>query len=188
MNSTRNHIKQAAVRASLLVACASALISAPASAQWYVGAGAGSAQAKLGASGAVSGNDSYKSSGKLFGGYQFSPNWGMEGQYVYLGKFDTNTGSYKPESWGLAGTGTVPLSNKFYLMGKLGAAFNRTSGGNLGGSNKTDLLAGVGVGYNINANWGVRAEYENFGKMTKNTTNGSDIKGQNWTINVKYAF
>jgi len=188
MISIPNRAKQAAIRACLLVACASAFVSAPASAQWYVGAGAGSAQAKLGASGAVSGNDSYKSSAKVFAGYQFSPNWGMEGQYVYLGKFDTNTGSYKPESWGLAGTGTVPLSNKFYLMGKLGAAFNRTSGGNLGGSNKTDLLAGVGVGYNINANWGVRAEYENFGKMTKNTTNGGDIKGQNWTINVKYAF
>jgi len=164
--------------------------SAPASTQskWYVGAGVGSAQAKLGASGARSGNDSYETSGKIFGGYQFSPNWGVEGQYVYLGKFETNAGSYKPESWGLAATVTAPLSNKFYLRGKLGAAFNRTSGGNLGGSNKTDLLAGVGVGYNINANWGILAEYENFGKMTKNLTNGGDIKGQNWAVSVKYSF
>ncbi len=189
MNSTRNHIKQAAIRASLLVAFASALVSAPASAQWYVGAGAGSAQAKVGASGARQGNDTYEPSGKFFGGYQFSPSWGVEGQYVYLGKFNVgNAGSYEPESWGLAATGTVPLSNKFYLMGKLGAAFNRLSGANLGGDDKTDLLAGVGVGYNINKNWGIRAEYETFGTITKNLVNGGDIKGQNWAVNVKYAF
>jgi OOP family OmpA-OmpF porin len=164
--------------------------SAPASAQsqWYVGAGVGSAQAKLGGSGTVTGNDSHQTSAKFFGGYQLTPIWGIEGQYVYLGKYNTNVGSYKPESWGLAATGTVPLSNNFYVMGKLGAAFNRLSGSNLGGGNKTDLLAGVGVGYNFNTKWGMRAEYENFGKMTKNTTNGGDIKGQNWAVSVKYSF
>ena len=191
MISTRNHIKQAAIRTSLLVAFASAFVSGPASAQWYVGAGAGAAQAKLSSNGAVQGNDSHEASGKIFGGYQFTPNWGIEGQYVYLGKYDFSTaggsGSYKPESWGLAATGTIPLSNNFYLMGKLGAAFNRLSDSNLGGDNKTDVLAGVGVGYNFNANWGIRAEYENFGKIIKNN-NGGDIKGENWAVSVKYSF
>jgi len=191
MNSTRKYIKQAAMRASLLVAFAGAFVAGPASAQWYVGAGVGAGQAKLSNNGTVQGNDSHETSGKIFGGYQFTPNWGIEGQYVYLGKYDvTNgggSGSYKPESWGLAATGTIPLSNNFYLMGKLGAAFNRLSDSNFSGSNKTDLLAGVGAGYNFNANWGIRAEYENFGKITKNN-NGGDIKGDNWTVSVKYSF
>ncbi len=187
MNSTRTHIKQTAIRASLLVAFACAFVSGPASAQWYAGAGVGSAQAKLGGRGAIQGNDSYETGIKVFGGYQFTPIWGVEGQYVYLGEHNTNVGSYKPESWSLAGTGTVPLSDKFYLMGKLGASFNRLSGSNLGGDDKTDLLVGVGVGYKINTKWGIRAEYEDFGKISKNT-NGGDIKGQNWSVSVKYAF
>ncbi len=187
MSSTRNHIKQAAIRASLLVAFASAFVSAPASAQWYAGAGIGSAQAKLSGRGAIQGNDSYETGLKLFGGYQFTPIWGVEGQYVYLGEYNINTGSYEPESWGMAATGTVPLSNKLYLMGKLGAAFNRLSGANLGGDSKTDLLVGVGMGYKFNTKWGIRAEYEDFGKLSKNT-NGGDIKGQIWSVNVKYAF
>jgi OOP family OmpA-OmpF porin len=191
MISTRNHIKQVAISASLLVACAG-IFASPASAQWYVGVGAGSAQAKLGSNGALQGNDSRETSGKVFAGYQFTPNWGLEGQYVYLGKYDVTSGggsgSYKPESWGVAATGTVPLSNNFYLRGKLGAAFNRLSGSNLGGSNETDLLAGVGVGYNFNANWGILGEYENFGKIAKNINNGGDIKGDNWALNVKYSF
>ena len=191
MISTRNRIKQTAIRTSLLAAFACAFVAGPASAQWYAGVGIGSAQAKLGSSGTIQGNDSYKTSGKLYGGYQFTPNWGVEGQYVYLGKFDfTNAGrggSYKPESWGLAATGTLPLANNFYLMGKLGAAFNRLRDSNLNGDNKTDLLAGVGVGYNFAPKWGIRAEYEDFGKMSKNN-NGGDIKGNNWTISVKYSY
>ena len=191
MTSPRNHIKHAVIRASLLLAIAGVFVSAPASAQWYVGAGAGSAQAKLDSNGAVQGNDSREASGKIFGGYQFTPNWGIEGQYVYLGKYDFSSagggGSYKPESWGMAATGTIPLANNFYLMGKLGAAFNRLSDSNFGGDNKTDVLAGVGVGYNFNANWGIRVEYENFGKITKNN-NGGDIKGENWAVSAKYSF
>ena len=192
MTSTRDHIKQVAISASLLVACAG-IFASPASAQWYLGAGAGSAQAKLDSNATFQGNDSRETSGKAFVGYQFTPNWGVEGQYVYLGKYDVTTtaggsGSYKPESWGLAATGTIPLANNFYLMGKLGAAFNRLSGSNFGGSNKTDLLAGVGVGYNFNANWGIRGEYENFGKIAKDINGGGDIKGDDWAVSVKYSF
>ena len=191
MLSTRNHIKQVAISASLLVACAG-IFASPASAQWYVGVGAGSAQAKLGSNGTLQGNDSNETSGKVFAGYQFTPNWGVEGQYVYLGSYNVTSaggnGSYKPESWGVAATGTITLSNNFYLMGKLGAAFNRLSDSNLGGGNHTDVLAGVGVGYNFNANWGIRGEYENFGKISKNINNGGDIKGDNWALNVKYSF
>ncbi len=45
MISTRNRIKQTAIRASLLAAFA--LVAGPASAQWYAGVGVGSAQANL---------------------------------------------------------------------------------------------------------------------------------------------
>lgn len=206
----------------MAVAIAGAFVAAPASAQWYIGGGVGAGSAKLGNFSATSGtttvssqgSNSTSTSGKIFGGYQFTPNWGVEGQYVYLGRYNfnatsnvagvTGSGSYKADSFDLAGTGTLPLGN-FFLMGKLGLAFNHVNGGNfcasgpggtacatLGNGNRTDLLAGVGAGYNFNANWGLRLEYENFGKMAKNNNNGNgnggDIKGQNWALSVKYAF
>jgi OOP family OmpA-OmpF porin len=180
----RSSIKRVAICASSLFASA-VIFASPASAQWYEGLGMGSAQAKLG-------NASHETSGKFFVGYQFSPNWGVEGQYVSMGTHDATNGagggSYKPVSWGLAATGTLPMSTNAYFIGKLGAAFNRVSTSNVGGGNNTDLLFGVGFGYNFDGNWSIRAEYESFGNITKSTSIGGDIKGDNRAVIVKYSF
>ena len=194
-----------------------AIISVPASAQWYAGAGVGSSNATgINGSGAVTATTNVTISGgtretswKLYGGYQFTPNWGVEAQYTDLGKRSptlTISGpgggsaglSVSPSQWSIAGTGTMPLSNNFYLLGKLGVSRNEidnvtaTVGGvtiTASGARKTDLLAGLGVGYNFNKNVGVRFEYENFGKFSSNTgVSGSAIKGDNWGISLKYAF
>ncbi|HEY4375439.1 MAG TPA: outer membrane beta-barrel protein [Burkholderiales bacterium] len=176
----------------MAAAIVGAFVATPASAQWYLGGGVGAGHAKLGNNGTIQGNDSYDTSAKVFGGYNFTPNWGIEGQYAYLGKYDYSfpggSGSYKPESWGLAATGTLPLPHNFYLMAKLGAAFNRLRDNNIGSGNKTDLLVGAGAGYNFTPNWGLRLEYENFGKMAKNINGGGDVKGENWAVSVKYTF
>lgn len=194
-----------------------AIISVPASAQWYAGAGVGSSNATgLNGSGAVTATTNVTISGgtratswKLYGGYQFTPNWGVEAQYTDLGKRSataTFSGAVvgsaglnaSVSQWGIAGTGTMPLSNNFYLLGKLGVSRNEianvtaTVGGvtySGSGTSKTDLLAGLGVGYNFNKNVGVRFEYENFGKFSSNGgVGGSAIKGDNWGISLKYAF
>jgi len=193
----------------MAVAVLGAFAAAPASAQWYIGGGLGSSQAKMGSSApaagvTVSGNSSRDTSYKIYGGYQFTPNWGLEMQYADLGRFKytlsqvgaSADGTYRADQWSVAGTGTLPLSNNFYLMGKLGFSSNHVSMSSScvpagcmtnGNGRKTDLLAGIGAGYNFNKNWGVRVEYENFGKMSK-TSNIGDIKGDNWSVNVQYAF
>ena len=194
-----------------------AIISVPASAQWYAGAGLGSRNfTGINGSGAVTATTNVTISGgtratswKLYGGYQFTPNWGVEAQYTDLGKRSataTFSGAVvgsaglnaSASQWGIAGTGTMPLSNNFYLLGKLGVSRNEianvtaTVGGVTitgSGTRKTDLLAGLGVGYNFNKNVGVRFEYENFGKFSSNTgVSGSAVKGDNWGISLKYAF
>ena len=193
-----------------------AIISVPASAQWYAGAGVGSSNV-TGINGSeTDGPNNFTLSGgtratswKLYGGYQFTPNWGVEAQYTDLGKRSatvTLSGAVvgsgglnaSASQWGIAGTGTLPLSNNFYLLGKLGVSRNKidnvtaTIGGvtvSGSGTGKTDLLAGLGVGYNFNKNVGVRFEYENFGKFSSNGgVGGSAIKGDNWGISLKYAF
>ena len=210
-------MKTSNLRLSVL-ALSLATLSSAASAQFYIGGGVGKAQTTgVNGSGLVAaattatvsdGNNS-KNSYKLYGGFQFSPNWGLEAQYSDLGNrtallvlsggtVGTAQLSSRAAQLSLAATGTLPLSNNFYLMGKLGASRNSigTISGSVGtvsftsnGTNKTDLLAGVGVGYNFNKNWGARVEYENFGKFSSNGgINGNAIKADNLSISVKYAF
>ena len=109
----------------------------------------------------------------------------------------SGSGQYKANEWGFAGTGTIPFGSGFYGFGKLGFSSNHVSIGNActpancvsatGGGNKTDLLAGLGAGYDITKNIGVRLEYENFGKLAT-IQNGSSIKGENWALSLKYSF
>ena len=201
----------------IAAAVLTAIISVPASAQWYAGAGVGSSNVTgINGSGAATATTNFTISGgtratswKLYGGYQFTPNWGVEAQYTDLGKRSptlTISGpgggsgglNVSPSQWSIAGTGTMPLSNNFYLLGKLGVSRNKidnatvTVGGitvSGSGTRKTDFLAGLGVGYNFNKNIGVRFEYENFGKFSSNGgVGGSSIKGDNWGISLKYAF
>lgn len=159
----------------LLMAAAfsAALIAGPASAQMsqmYMGAGVGQGK-----------TDTTKTSWKLYGGMQFNPAWGLELGYTDLGSYRGSN----IESWSVAGTGTLPLGGNWSLLGKLGAVANRPHFA--GSSNHTDLLAGVGVGYAINKNVGLRLEYEDYGKLS-NVSNGNNSNGRNLGLSVKYSF
>jgi OOP family OmpA-OmpF porin len=156
----------------LLMAAAfsAALLAGPASAQMYLGAGVGAAK-----------TDTHENSWKLYGGYQFNPTWGLELGYNDLGRYRGSN----IESWSLAGTGTLPLGERWSLLGKLGAAANHPRFS--GASNHTDLLVGVGVGYSLTKNLGLRLEYEDFGKLS-NAGTGNNSRGSNLGLSVKYAF
>ena len=197
-------------RMILAVAIGAAFAAAPASAQWYVGGGVGTAKGTgSGSTGAAqySSSGSRQTSWKIYGGYQFTTNWGVELQYTDLGRTNytltsgpaSATGSASANQWGISGTGTLPINDQFYLMGKLGVSGNRVSLGSAsvtnagvtttisGNGSKADLLAGIGAGYNFNKSLGLRVEYENFGKMAT-ITNGGSIKGDNFSVSLRYAF
>ena len=187
-------------------AIAAACVAMPASAQWYVGGGVGSSKIS-GADGTiapltVSGGDSSKASAKIYGGYQFTPNWGLEAQYTDLGNRDLAirnaagvtlfTGSLKASQFSIAGTGTLPLASNFSLLGKLGISKNHGKISALGISdsgNKTSPLIGVGVAYNFSPKLAVRLEYEDFGKFSSDGgVSGSAIRAKNFGIGLQYAF
>ena len=70
------------------------------------------------------------------------------------------------------------------LLGKAGVAENRPKA--LGAGNNTALLLGVGVGYSLNKNIGLRLEYENIGKLSENAP-GGDTTGKIWSLGLKYS-
>lgn len=192
----------------LLIACAVAatFVATAASAQGYVGLGVGSskisgADGNAGGGVTLSGGNANKTSIKVYGGFQFTPTWGLEGQYTDLGSRNltatlggavVGTGSVKANQFSIAGTGTLPLASNFSLLGKLGLSANRASVSGLGGSssaNKTDMLIGVGVSYSITPKMAVRLEYEDFGKFSKDGgVNGGAIRANNVSIGLQYAF
>jgi OOP family OmpA-OmpF porin len=159
-------------------------------------------------------NESQKQSDdayKFFGGYQFNPNFGLEGGYADLGKFSYNysgatsaISTYKARAWSLAATGTAPLGQGFSLFGKLGLALTRANdsisdpGGLLAGvttpallgnssSNRTAVLWGAGAEYALNARYSLRAEYEDYGRVGDSNSTGSAKDGL-WSVGLKVNF
>ena len=96
----------------LLIAAvlAAALTTGSATAQTYLGIGVGAAR-----------TDADKTSWSLYGGYQFNQTWGLELGYADLGRYRGSD----IESWSLAGTATLPLGERWSLLGKMGATSNQ---------------------------------------------------------------
>lgn len=183
----------------IAAAVASTFMATSAFAQGYIGFGVGSSNSRGANStvGAVSvtGGESSKGSAKIYGGFQFTPNWGLEAQYTDLGNRNytvnnagvVTNGNARSSQYSLAGTGTLPIAQSFALIGKLGVSANRAN--YPGSSNKTSLMAGVGVSYSITPRLAVRLEYEDFGKFSDNNGfGGGSIRANNTSLNLQYAF
>ena len=192
------------------VAMLAAAIATPAFSQAYIGVGVGSSQSSnvdgMVVPGiALSGGNTSKGSTKIYGGYQFTPNWGVEAQYSDLGNRNLALngsggvlpiGSFKSSQYSLAGTGTFPLNESFSLLGKLGfstnssaVAINALGISASASQNRTDLILGVGVSYKITPKLAVRLEYEDFGKFSDSLiSNRGSTRMSNTSINLQYAF
>lgn len=190
----------------LVSALAASGLALPAAAQWYAGGGLGVANGSLGGSSgalALTARDSRSTSFKLLGGYQFTPNWGLEMQFADLGRVGYSacngavcgSGNAALRQWSMAAVGTLPLSNNYYLMAKLGATRNQVRGGDFcagavcasgAGSSRSDLLSGIGIGYNFSPRVSLRLEYENFGRLIAG--NGFAARGDNWAATLRYSF
>jgi len=156
-------------------------VSAPAIAQqsdagWYIGGSYGMTSFDIDTAGIISPSlDDSDSGFKIFGGFQFTKNWGMEFGYVDFGKaglagsvfgipFTSDVGV---TAFTFAGTGTLPLNESFSLLGKVGLWMWDTgcSGAicvSSASDSDTDLFYGIGARYNINKNLSVQVEFETF--------------------------
>ena len=162
-----------------VIGLAVALTALPASAQstlggFYVGAGVGQAKARdWCALGGFNSCDDKKTAWKVFGGYQITPNFAVEAGYANLGKF---TASFGPETeeakvtaWEASLLAGGPILNQVSIFGRLG--FYRAhveDVDNLFGTFKhdnTDLTFGLGVGFGLARNIGVRAEWQRYYKV-----------------------
>jgi len=178
---------------------------------WYVGGSIGQSKADNAGSCsdlsgifnpgfACSSNDT-STGWKLFGGYQVNKYFAVEGAYVDLGEFKisasgtvaaipaTASGSDKATGFSLDAVGTLPISEQFGLLARIGifawtldASATASGGGIPGGSASTQdkptgtgLDFGVGAKYDFARNFGVRAEYQRFQSIGNDNTGKSDV-------------
>ena len=174
----------------IITACALtavALTAAPAFAQAYIGGGLGTSKIYGFDGGGLTGGNFQKRLVKIYGGYQITPNWGVEAQYGDLGNrtltfAGANVGSFRVSQMSIAGTGTLPLDSGFSLLGKVGISSNRASGSIVTGNSKTSALLGIGAAYSITPALSARVEYEDFGKLADN------VHAKGYSASLKYAF
>lgn len=147
---------------------------------------------------------------KLYGGYQFTPNWGLELAYADLGSgYSSNVTigglpgvlSAKADTWYVAATGTLPIGNGLSLLGKIGMASSHVSAADLclggtcfsmGSESRSQPMVGVGLEYAFAGKWTARLEYEDYGKLTSDdvwgTGDSGSIKGNSWYLGAHYRF
>jgi len=149
--------------------------------------------------------DSSDSAWKIFGGYQFNQNFGVEANYVKFGTYALNANvagtpmftDININAWGASLVGTLPMAKDFSLFGKAGMAYTRTTLGTcsalcqlnttFSGSNVWSPTVGVGLKYDFHPNWNVRGEVERYTKVGSNDNSiGGSINL--YTIGLAYKF
>ena len=164
----------------------------------YIGVGAASADHAYSV-GSIPGtnfdSDGWKVSGKVFGGYEFTQNVGVEAAYTDFRSADfsyrVNGNDVKGSSKGygayVAAKYNVPLKEQFSAYGKLGVGYSKreieTNGSWQMKDNDTGAYAALGVEYKLNPKLSAVAEYERYGK-SKDYGAKADVV----TIGVKYSF
>jgi OOP family OmpA-OmpF porin len=131
---------------------------------WYIGGNLGQADAD---------NFDSDTSFKILGGYQINKNFGAELGYTDFGKSDSGGVTFKGTAWELVGVGTLPLSDKFGVFGKLGFAMGdgeATSPLGTFSDDSVELTYGFGVKYNFTPVLGVTAEYQAYPDFANGAT------------------
>jgi OOP family OmpA-OmpF porin len=152
----------------------------------YVGIGVAAAENRV--------VDAWKADAKIFAGYQFDQNWGVETGFTRFGRVGVTwlgadflrQGRTKGSSSYIAGTYTMPLNERVAAFGKLGVSYSeRSYTGNFGalGEHDTGLYGGAGLQYKLTGNLALTGEYERYGKKK---TLGA--KADVFTVGLKYGF
>lgn len=164
-----------------------------------------------GATATSSTSDERDTGAKIFAGYQFNRNFALEGGWMRLGDFRTTTNvtapvvgsasaSVKMDGWHVDAVGIIPFDNGFSLRGRAGVMYSSTrtqltSAGAVAFAagtaidpkrRESNFKWGVGLGYEINKNVGLRVEYDQV-KDVGNATTGEGDVGM-WTAGFVLKF
>lgn len=156
MKSNSKTRTRVAIAAALL-----AVATAPAMAEGlYVGGSIAKPDWSANRINGVSG-DSSGTGLKLYGGYQFNPNFALEGSVFRLGRLSGNNGDAKADGVALDAVGMLPFATDWTALAKLGVASVKTRAG--GDDDRSTIPKfGLGVQYNLSKTMAIRGEWERY--------------------------
>ncbi|MDN3441931.1 MULTISPECIES: porin family protein [Psychrobacter] len=117
-------------------------------------------------------------------GYNFDPNFGIEAEYVGSDDADYRGGDIDAKTYGAYGTYRYAFPNSgLYAKGKLGVAKTEVEANNTNfagasdfSDDDTNIAGGVGLGYAVNSDFSVEAEYDMLGSDADLMTVGAQLK------------
>ncbi|MBO1531028.1 porin family protein [Psychrobacter sp. F1192] len=119
----------------------------------------------------------------VYAGYNFDPNFGMEVEYLGSDDADYRGGDIDAKTYGAYGTYRYMFPNTaLYAKGKLGVARTEVKATGAvpvsynGKDKDTSLAGGVGLGYAVNSDFSVEAEYDKLGSDADLWTVGAHLK------------
>lgn len=131
---------------------------------------------------------------KAYAGWQFLPNFAVEGGYTHFGRARI-TGVTIPGAVNIRGEGlfvdavaSVPVADRFTVLARLGVVHSRTKFNPPAFSTARDsgtrAKAGLGAEFAINPQLAVRAEWERYRFHMFNDRTNVDL----WSVGVKAKF
>ena len=187
-----------------LIASAAAMTVAHAEGNSYVGVDVtrSSTHYDIANAGAATSMSGHTVSGKLFGGYEFDKNWGIEGGYADFGNSSANytlgttSGTVKSNGHAFyaAGKGTYAVNDQFSLFSKLGVARSHVSDSITGvatasgSTDKTGVYLGLGAQYNINKQVAIVMELERYGKNAIANTKPVVQNANTLSLGARFSF
>jgi OOP family OmpA-OmpF porin len=121
-------------------------------------------------------------------GYEFNKNFGVELGYTSFGTvFDSNDNSLnvrqKSNAITLSALGTIPVNDWFGVFGRLGyARYDTNNTGEIEGvpikdENGNTPFWGAGVKFNLNEQFAIRVEYQNYRDLSDQPGHKDDVHG-----------
>ena len=150
-------------------------------------------------------DDNRDTSYKLFGGYRYNKNVAVEAGYFDLGQFGftattapagTLTGKIKLKGLNLDAVGTLPLTEKFSALGRLGLNYAQTRDSFIGtgaatvlnpnpSKNQINYKLGAGLQYDLTQSLGMRVEAERY-RINDAVGNRGDV--DMYSLGLVYRF
>lgn len=121
-----------------------------------------------------------------YGGYQFNKYFATELSVTRLGTTHIGSGDSSTTSYSLDAIGRLPVSDKFALYGRLGAAHTERSYADFDNNHTLGSKVGLGAEYAIDKNWGLRTELTRFNNMP--TQGGYGNASNVLSMGVNYRF
>jgi OOP family OmpA-OmpF porin len=140
----------------------------------------------------------YKVSLKLYGGYDFSDTWGVEGGVLGIPEYNASNqygsvGKASANTFYVAGKASTPINDKLSLTTKLGLSYTRTNFDNEGtpdaqGGHHSSygLYAGIGLKYALTEKVSLTLELERLGRQPTNISGGP--RRESLSMGVNYRF